>query len=272
MSDPKLRGQLVDYSRRMHARGWVANHDGNLSVRLPDGRFLATPTAYSKAEVTADSLVTVDAAGAVVAGRLRVFSEMGIHLAAYRARPDVAAVVHAHPPHATALAAAGRSLETFLPEAVVSLGPLIPLVPMAAPGPAAVQAITPFAAQYDAVLVAGNGVFAWGDSIEQAYLRLELVEHLCHMALLALPAGGVKPLPAALLPPLLEARRKAGLGPEARGVQAPTQGQTAQAPATSTAAAPVAAAAAPRPAVDPAVDPVLLADLIRQELTAALRR
>src|SRR5262249_30014547 len=138
MIDGKQRAGLVDYSRRMHARGWVANHDGNLSVRLGDGRFLCTPTAYSKAEVTADSLVTVDEAGAVGAGRNRAFSELGLHLAIYKDRPDVQAVVHAHPPHATALAASGRALsEPFLLEAVVSIGPTVPVVPMSAAGPAA---------------------------------------------------------------------------------------------------------------------------------------
>ena len=254
MSELTLRSQLVEASRRLHSRGWVANHDGNASARLSDGRFLATPTAFSKADVTAESLVIVDAGGAVVSGRNRVFSEMGIHLSLYKARPDVRAVLHAHSPHATALGSAGRSLETFLPEAVVSLGPQVPLVPLSAPGPAAVAAIAPFAEQYDAVLVAGNGVFAWGDSVEQAYLRLELVEHLARIALLSLPMGGVKPLPATMLPALLEARRKAGLGPEARGVKA------AAAPAASVAAA------------GPSVSPDTLAELIRQELSAALRR
>jgi L-fuculose-phosphate aldolase len=254
MSESKLRTQLVECSHQLHSRGWVANHDGNLSARLPEGRFLATPTAFSKAVVTADSLVIVDAAGAVVAGRNRVFSEMGIHLAAYKARPDVQAVVHAHPPQATALGACGRSLETFLPEAVVSLGPLVPLVPLSAPGPAAALAVAPFAVEYDAVLVAGNGVFTWGDSVEQALLRMELVEHLARIALLSLPLGGVKPLPAAMMPALLEARRKAGLGPESRGVK-------------------VASVQAASPSSVPSpVSPDQLADLIRQELSAALRR
>lgn len=265
-SESKLRAQLVEYSQRLHARGWVANHDGNLSVRLPDGRFLATPTAFSKAEVTPDSLVVVDAAGAVVAGRHRVFSEIGIHLSLYASRPDVAAVVHAHSPHATALSACGQALEVFLPEAVVSLGPAIPLVPLSAPGPAAVAAMAPFAPLYDAVLVAGNGLFAWGDSVEQAYLRAELVEHLCRIALLALPLGGVKPLPATLLPPLLEARRKAGLGPEARGLKAPVAAPAAASVAPPSSASASSSASAPSLAADQ------LADIIRQELSAALRR
>lgn len=250
MSDARLRSQLADYSQRLHARGWVANHDGNLSTRLPDGRFLATPTAFSKREVTAESLVVVDEKGAVVAGKHRVFSEMTLHLAIYAARRDVMAVVHAHPPHATALGAAGCSLDPFLPEAVVSIGPHIPLVPLSAPGPAAVEALKPLLPLYDVVMVAGNGVFAWGDSVEQAYLRLELCEHLCRIQLAAQPVGGVRPLPAALLPALLDARRRAGLGPQARGVSLPSAAET-----------------------PPARLPEdKLAEIIRQELAHALRR
>lgn len=256
MTDGKLRSQIVDYSQRLHSRGWVANHDGNISIRQSDGRFLCTPTAFSKAEVTADSLVTVDGGGAVVAGRLRVFSEIGLHLCVYRERADVQAVVHAHPPHATALAAAGRSLDQpFIPEAVVSLGPTIPTAPVTAPGPAAVAALRPLAPLHDVVMMAGNGVFAWGSDLEQAYLRLELCEHLARIYLLALPAGGVQPLPPALLPPLLEARRKAGLGPEARGVKSAPP-----------------AAPPPAPAAAASVDGGRLAALIREELSAALRR
>jgi L-fuculose-phosphate aldolase len=253
MIDGKLRVPIVDYSRRLHARGWVANHDGNLSVRQGDGRFLCTPTSFSKAEVTPDSLVTVDAGGAVVTGRYRPASEITLHLAVYKDRPDVQAVIHAHPPHATALGAAGRGLDQpFLPEAVVSLGAQVPLVPLSAPGPASALALQPFIKLYDAVLVAGNGVFAWGSDLEQAYLRLELVEHLSRIYLLALPAGGVKPLPPALLPSLLESRRKAGLGPEARGVTAPPPPPAASSSSSA--------------------DGDRLATLIREELAAALRR
>lgn len=254
MSEPRLRAELCDYSRRLHGRDWVANHDGNLSARLTDGRFLCTPTATSKAEVHAENLLIVDASGARVSGRTKPFSEIGLHMCIYKQRPDVHAVVHAHPPHATALAASGRCLDQpFLAEAVVSLGPTIPLVPVSAPGPAAVAALEPFVPAYDVVLIAGNGVFAWGDSVEQAYLRLELCEHLARITLLAQPLGGPRPLPASLLPALLESRRRAGLGPEARGVQALAPPGSPPGPAPLAGADPVAA-------------------LIRQELAAALKR
>ncbi|MCA9537569.1 MAG: class II aldolase/adducin family protein, partial [Myxococcales bacterium] len=196
MSEARIRRDLVRYSRAMHAAGMVANHDGNLSARLTDERLLCTPTAFSKADVGPEDLLALDAKGNRISGRHRPFSELNLHLAVYAARPEVAAVVHAHPVHATAFGAAGRPLPPpFLPEAVVSLGAEVPLVPLAAPGGGAVDALRPFIRRVDAVLIAGNGVLAWGPTLETAWLRLELVEHLCRIAHAALPLGGVKPLP-----------------------------------------------------------------------------
>jgi L-fuculose-phosphate aldolase len=223
----ELKNAVADYARRLHARGWVANHDGNVSARVDAGKYLCTPTATSKADITAESLLVVDEGGARVSGRGRPFSEIGLHLAIYRQRADVQAVVHAHPPTATGFAAAGLALDQpFLAEAVVSLGPSVPLVPFGAPGDGAVQQLTPFCAGYDAVLVAGNGVFAWGRDVAEAYLRLELVEHLAHIALVARQLGGARPLPASALPALLEARRKAGLGLAATTTTTTTPGVT----------------------------------------------
>ncbi len=95
-----LRRDLVRYAQRVHAAGWVANHDGNLSVRLSEGRYLCTPTAVSKADVVPEWLIAVDGTGALLQGTRKPFSEMKLHLAAYRARPRVGAVLHAHPPTA----------------------------------------------------------------------------------------------------------------------------------------------------------------------------
>ena len=220
MTDPRARAALADYARRLHARGWVANHDGNVTQRAGDangGRYLATPTAVSKADVTADNLIIVDDGGHTVAGSGKPFSEIMLHLTVYRSRPDVGAVVHAHPPTATGFACAGANIarllaQPLLPEAVVSLGLGIPLVPFAQPGEAACRALAPFTLTHDAVLIENHGVFAWGRTLEQAYLRLELVEHLAKIALTAQQLGGVRPLPDYAIPPLLEARRKAGLG------------------------------------------------------------
>ncbi len=208
-----LRIQLAEVARHLHAAGWVANHDGNATAR--DGaRYLATPTATSKRKIGERDLIELDPKGAVV-GRGKVFGEIGLHLAVYARRPDVGCVVHAHPPAATAIASArGASPieQPFLAEAIVSLGPRIPKIAYAQPGEAARAALAPWCELVDAVLLGNHGVMAWGADPEQALLRLELVEHLAKIALAAQAIGGVEPLPASAIAPLLAARAKAGLG------------------------------------------------------------
>lgn len=215
--DETLARQVAALCQDLHARAWVANHDGNVSVRLGDGRFLASPTAVSKRDVRPESLVVVDGEGKVVQGSRRVFSEMALHLAVYRARPDVRWVVHAHPPHATAWAVAGESFwdAPFLAEAVVSLGDSVPFVNYAMPGSSTSSLEAAFS-RADAALLGNHGVLTVGPDAETAFLRMELVEHLARIAALARPLGGARPLPAEDVSKLLDARRKAGLGPEGR--------------------------------------------------------
>lgn len=269
MNERGRAAEVADYAQRLHARGWVANHDGNVSVRQGPGRFLATPTATSKAAVRADGLVVVDDAGNKVGGRGNPFSEIGLHLTVYANRSDVHAVIHAHPPTATGFAVAGVPLdEAFLAEAVVSLGPGIPTVPFAAPGAEACRALAQFTRGYDAVLLGGHGVLTWGPELETAYLRMELVEQLAKVALVARQLGGVRPLPSTALPALVAARAKAGLGaPPADGKKV------------------VVACAPPPPGSDVEVydpkraaraavlpSPTELASIIRQEIAAALKK
>lgn len=209
-SERALRAELSAVARSLHTRGFCANHEGNVTARLADGRYLATPGAVSKRLCEPEALVILDERGAVVGGRGKSFSEAALHLAVYRARADVGAVVHAHPPFATALACAGRALDRpILAEAVVSLGAEIPLVPFAPPGEAAVAVLAPFLEAHDAVLLGSHGVLAWGDDLEQASLRLEHVEQVARITQLAEPLGGARALPADALPALLEARKKA---------------------------------------------------------------
>ena len=218
MNESQLRQQLAATSSTIWQRGWVANHDGNLSARLPRGRLMCTPTAVSKREIRANDMLVLDETGKQLSGKGRPFSEINLHLAYYHARSDVGAVLHAHPPTATAFGVSGMTLDRpFLPEAVVSIGPMVPTVPLAMPGTEAAQALAPYLDEYDAVLLAGNGVITCGVDMEMAYLRLELVEHLAKIALAAHQLGGAAPLPPRYLQPLLAARARAGLGPEARG-------------------------------------------------------
>ncbi len=205
-----LAAQIVAASRSLHARGWVANHDGNVSARWTDGRFLVTPTATSKADATEGSLAVTDAEGRPVEGDTRPPSEFALHLGAFRVRPDVGAVVHAHPPYATAMACASKAIEVFLPEAIVSIGARVPLsrfaLPFGADGSAVVEELVD---RYDAILLCRHGVITVGRDVEQAMLRMELVEHLARIQTLAMPHGGVKPLPEEVIETLLAKRRKA---------------------------------------------------------------
>jgi L-fuculose-phosphate aldolase len=197
----RLRAELADASRALHARGWVANHDGNLSARLGDGRLLATPTAVSKGDVRPEWLLVLDAQGGVLEGTRKVFSELHLHLAAFAARPDIGVVLHAHPPTATGFAVCGMELGApFMAEPVVSLGPRVPLVPFAPPkDPRLDQALQQALQGADAVLLGNHGVLTVGGSCEQALLRMELVEHLAKIALVARQLGGPVPLPEAVV-------------------------------------------------------------------------
>ncbi len=207
---PKLRSTVVGVARKLHQRGWVANHDGNVTVRLRGDRLLATPTAVSKAEVDDSSLIVVDFEGRVLEGRRRAFSELDLHIAFYRARPDVEAVVHAHPPHATACGLSGASLMlAAMPEVAVSLGEGIPTSKLAMPrSPEAASAVAELARKFDAMLLSGNGALTAGVDLEQAYLRMELVEHYAAIVSLARSQGAVSEMPKEMLDKLLEQRRK----------------------------------------------------------------
>lgn len=265
-----LRKDVVATSRFLHDRGWVANHDGNVTAR--DGNtIIATPTATSKRVVDEPSLIEVDPGGKVTGGRGKPFGELGLHLAVYARRADVGAVVHAHPPHATAIACSrDNPIERpFIVEALVSLGPSIPKVPFASPGDAAVQALAPWGELVDAVLLTGHGVLAWGRDCEQALLRLELVEHLARIALAAIPLGGVQPLPDAVLAPMMAARAKAGIGRAADRAVETLSRLTSSAPKPVVACAP--APHSPVPTIAPGGARPDLAEIVREEIVRALK-
>ncbi len=213
---PRLRSQLVELSHRLHQMGWVANHDGNASVRLNGNRLLITSTGVSKREIDDASLLIVDLDGKVLEGRRKPFSELELHLAVYRARPEVDAVVHAHPPHATAFGLCGCELTPIaMPEVVVSLGNRIPTLGRFLPrDPEGVKRVEIQAGAYDAMLLSGNGVLTFGTDLTQALLRMELVEHYAQILSVARLLGPVEPLTDAEMAKLLDARKKAGLGPK----------------------------------------------------------
>lgn len=209
-----LEDQIVDYSHRLHRAGWVANHDGNVTMRLAPDRFLATPTGVSKAAVCREQLIVVDGAGKVVSGSSKPFSEIELHLYVYRHRHDVRAVVHAHPPTATGFAVAGIPVMTsMMAEPVVSLGAEVPLVQYARPrSPEATLNLGKYLDDADALLLANHGAITYGPDLETAFLRMELIEHLAKIQMVARQVGGVREIPPGDVQKMLESRTNAGLG------------------------------------------------------------
>jgi len=196
-----VRRDLSGACREMANRGWVANHDGNATARLGDGQFLCTPTATRKAMISPEGLLLLDSNGKVLRGARKPMGELHLHRAAYAARPDIGVVLHAHPPNACAWACSEAELpHPFLAEAVISLGASLPRVPFGPPGSPQVDADLRAALRVaDVVFLEGHGLLSVGGSAEQAFVRLELVEHLCRIARLALPLGGVRRLPPGLV-------------------------------------------------------------------------
>lgn len=203
------REQIVRYGRMLHERGFVAAMDGNLSVRLDKKRILVTPTCVSKGAMRGSDMVIVDPEGVRVAGRRNVTSEIGMHLLIYRMRPDIRAIVHAHPPTATGFAAAGMALtEPLVCEVVMGLG-CIPLARYGTPGTSELaKTLEPYVPQYDAILMSNHGVVAYGDTIEHAYMKMETVEHFAQIALVTHLLGRQQPLTGVDIEKLLLARTK----------------------------------------------------------------
>jgi len=190
--DSRMRQEVVQAARRLADLGLMAGTAGNLSVRESPTTVLITPAGLRKGEMRPDDLVRLDLQGNSLGSALRPSSEVQVHLAVYRARPDVHAVVHTHPPHATAFAAAGVPLDRpVLAEGVRLLGPNVPVVPFGAPSSRAlVERLEPWLAGHDAFLLANHGALCLGGDLSQAVQRTETLEFLARVVLAARTLGG----------------------------------------------------------------------------------
>ena len=193
-----VRDEVILVCRRLYERGLVAGLDGNVSVRQEDGSILVTPSGLSKVDVTPDDLVVVTLDGRVLEGRHAPSSELRMHLRIYQRRPDVHAVVHAHPPAATGFAVAGEAfVAPVLPEVILQLGE-VPLVPYATPGSDALaDAFEPFLASHDGFLMANHGATTVAPTLTTALQRMESLEHGARILLAARALGRVNELSAA---------------------------------------------------------------------------
>jgi L-fuculose-phosphate aldolase len=186
----QVRIDLVRFGQMLHAQGFVAATDGNLSVRLDSDRIMVTPSGFSKGMLQPEDMVIVDLEGKKLRGTTDPSSETTMHLTIYRMRPDVGAVVHAHPCTATGFASAGIALdEPLCSEVVVTLGS-VPLAPYATTGTAELsKSLQPFIADHNAILMANHGVVTYGADLHQAYMRMEAVEHYAKVVLAARQIG-----------------------------------------------------------------------------------
>lgn len=195
LSYQELREQMCDVCHKMWQLGWVAANDGNVSVKLEDGTFLATPTGISKSFITPEKLVQIDQDGNVLDGLpgYRPSSEIKMHLRCYAERPDVGSVLHAHPPTATGYAVANQPLDEYsMIETVIALGS-IPVTPYGTPSTYEVpDHIAPYLSEHDAMLLQNHGALTVGADLITAYYRMETLELYAKISLTAHLLGGAQ--------------------------------------------------------------------------------
>lgn len=210
----ELREQICDVCHKMWQKGWVAANDGNVSVKLEDGTFLATPTGMSKSFITPEKLVHIDKEGSILEAEdgCRPSSEIKMHLRCYQEREDVGAVLHAHPPVATGFAVANKALDEYsMIETVIALGS-VPVTPYGTPSTYEVpEAIAPYLGEHDAVLLQNHGALTVGADVITAYYRMETLELFAQISLNAHLLGGAKEISRENIDRLISMRKGYGV-------------------------------------------------------------
>ena len=211
-SENDARRDIVEAGRRMYARGCVCGNDGNLSARISDDAIIATPSGVSKGFMTENMLIKLGLDGSVLAGELAPSSEIKMHLAVYAASPDKLAVCHAHPPVASAFAAAGVALDkAFLQESVMLLG-VIPVAKYAPPGSEELAcSVAAFCHDYHGALLEHHGAVAWGETVMQALFRMEGIEYTATVAMYSKMLGFERTLSQERINELVAMRPKWGI-------------------------------------------------------------
>jgi L-fuculose-phosphate aldolase len=209
---------MIAVGADMHRQGLVAATDGNLSAALGGDRFAITRSGVALGRLTPRDFVMIDGQGRRRAGADRMSSEYRLHLAIYAERSDVRGIIHAHPTWANALTFADVSLaEAVVPEVVLSLG-AIPTTPYATPSSQeGADVIRPFIRAHDAVMLARHGSVTVGDSVQDAFFKLEKLEHTAKVLAIARMMGRVHPLSPEEIAKIEALRPLFGLAPGGRG-------------------------------------------------------
>ncbi len=210
----ELKNLIIEMGRRIWIRGYVASNDGNISVKMSDNEILTTPHGVSKGFMTAEMIIRVDKTGKVLSGNSKYHpsSELKMHLEAYKERPDIKSVIHAHPPYATSFAVAGIPLnKCVLPEAVISIG-AVPLAKYGLPSTMElVDTLREHLKTSDAILMANHGAVTLGADLLSAYHNMETLEHTASIVWKAIQLGNVNVLPENERDRLMDLRMKFNL-------------------------------------------------------------
>ncbi len=215
--EARARQEIIRVVRILTDQGLIRSSDGNISVRWKPNRFIITPSGVYKMETQPQDLLVIDETGRVLEGRpgLSPSSEVLMHLEAYRLRPDIHAVIHAHPPYATAITIAEIPFPMdIIPEALIALGS-VPIAPYAAPGTADLAlSIVPFLRESDSILLSHHGSLNVGRTLTEALIALERVEHTARTFFIAKELGSIHPIPSEKIPELVEIGRRFRSGPK----------------------------------------------------------
>ncbi len=212
INDRKLKELICEIGRRVYNKGFAAANDGNISIRVGENEVLCSPTMICKGFMTPDDICAVDMEGKQIAGKRKRTSEVLLHLEIMRHRPDVKAVVHCHPPHATAFAVAREPIpQCILPEIEVFMGE-VPIAPYETPGGQKfAETVTPFVKNgVNTIILTNHGTVTFGPDLEQAYWKTEILDAYCRILLLAKQLGKVTYLNERESVELLDLKKKLG--------------------------------------------------------------
>lgn len=212
INDRKLKELICEIGRRVYNKGFAAANDGNISIRVGENEVLCSPTLICKGFMTPDDICAVDMQGNQIAGKRKRTSEILLHLEIMRNRPDVKAVVHCHPPHATAFAVAREPIpQCILPEVEVFMGE-VPLAPYETPGGSKfAETVTPFLGHgTNTIILSNHGTVSFGPDLETAYWKTEIIDAYCRILLLAKQLGRVTYLSEQHSTELLDLKKKLG--------------------------------------------------------------
>ena len=212
MTAEKIKQEICEVGHRLYAHGFVAANDGNISVKLSENEFYCTPTGVSKGSLTPEMIIKIDAEGNKLEGTLNPSSEIKMHLRVFRERPDVNAVVHAHPPVATAFTVAGIPLDRYiLPEAVLTIGD-VPTCAYATPSTMEIpDSLMPYIQEHDAFMLKNHGALTVGNTLTRAFFTMEEVEFNAKIMKYAMELGRIQEISEEKMYELMDLRVKMGL-------------------------------------------------------------